>query len=191
MCQTLSKALEISRNIALVSTLRREIVYETNLNLREKSTGSQFVKLNPREKKVFVSFSRISKTYIFTLGSLPINDGHVKNILQDIKQYMKRQNRRKNLIFFFFICLLFLISSEALNRELSLLHPNNAIWNIEKLGMSSVTHILLAEEQTTIICQYENIKIYKTLIKLRYSKINPREKSTGSQFAKLNPREIW
>ena len=102
MCQTLSKALEISRNIALVSTLRRDIVYETNLNLREKSTGSQFVKLNPREKKVFVSFSRISKTYIFTLGSLPINDGHVKNILQDIKQYMKRQNRRKNLIFFFF-----------------------------------------------------------------------------------------
>ena len=119
--------MEISRNIALVSTLRREIVYETNLNLREKSTGSQFGKLNPREKKVFVSFSRISKTYIFTLGSLPINDGHVKNILQDIKQYMKRQNRRKNLIFFFFICLLFLISSEALNRELSLLHPNNAI----------------------------------------------------------------
>ena len=56
--------------------------------------------------------------------------------------------------------------------------------------MSSVTQILLAEEQTTIICQYENIKIYKTLIKLRYSKINPREKSTGSQFAKLNPREI-
>ena len=118
--------MEISRNIALVSILRREIVYETNLNLREKSTSSQFVKLNPHEKKVFVSFFRISKTYIFTLGSLSINDGHVKNILQDIKQYMKRQKRRKNLIFYF-ICLLLLISSEAFNRELSLLHPNNAI----------------------------------------------------------------
>ena len=27
-------------------------------------------------------------------------------------------------------------------------------------------------------------------IKLRFAKINPREKSTGSQFAKLNPREM-
>ena len=44
------------------------------LNPHEKSTGSQFAKLNPRE------------TYIFTLGSLPINDGQVKNILQDIKE---------------------------------------------------------------------------------------------------------
>ena len=52
----------------------------------EKSTGSQFAKLNPSEKKKFLSFFRISKTYIFTLGSLSINDGHVKNILQDIKQ---------------------------------------------------------------------------------------------------------
>ena len=45
------------------------------LNPREKSTGSQFAKLNLRE------------TYIFTLGSLSINDGHVENILQDIKEY--------------------------------------------------------------------------------------------------------
>ena len=60
----------------------------------------------------------------------------------------------------------------------------------KNLGMSSVTHILLAEEQTTIIYKYENIKIYKKLIKLRYAKKNPREKSTGSQFAKLNPREM-
>ena len=59
-----------------------------NLNLREKSTGGQFAKLNRREKKVFVSFFRISKTYIFTLGSLSINDGYVKNTLKDIKQYM-------------------------------------------------------------------------------------------------------
>ena len=56
------------------------------LNPREKSTGSQLAKLNPREKKFFFSFLRISKTYIFTLGSLLINDGHVKNILQVIKQ---------------------------------------------------------------------------------------------------------
>ena len=57
-------------------------------NPREKSTGSQFAKLNLREIFFFIfSFFRISKTYIFTLGSLPINDGHVKNILQDIKQH--------------------------------------------------------------------------------------------------------
>ena len=56
--------------------------------------------------------------------------------------------------------------------------------------MSSVTHILLAEEQTTIISKCENIKLYETLIKLRNAKINPREKSTGSQFTKLNPHEM-
>ena len=49
----------------------------------------------------------------------------------------------------------------------------------KNLGKSSVTHIQLAE-----------IKIYKTLIKVRFAKINPREKSTGSQFVKLNPREM-
>ena len=36
----------------------------------------------------------------------------------------------------------------------------------------------------------ENIKKYKILIKLRFAKINLREKSTGSQFAKLNPHEM-
>ena len=55
----------------------------------------------------------------------------------------------------------------------------------ECLGKSSMSRILLAEEQTT-----KNIKIYKTLIKLRFAKINPREKSTGSRFAKLNPRQM-
>ena len=35
------------------------------------------------------------------------------------------------------------------NRQLSLLYSNNTILNIEKLGKSSVTQILLAEEQTT------------------------------------------
>ena len=55
----------------------------------------------------------------------------------------------------------------------------------KNLGKSSVTHIVLAEEQTK-----KKIKIYKTLRKLRFAKINPRKKSTGSQFAKLNLREM-
>ena len=50
-----------------------EIVYETNFgdfhkflpnsrnNPREKSTSSQSAKLNPREKKTFVSFSELAK----------------------------------------------------------------------------------------------------------------------------------
>ena len=32
--------------------------------------------------------------------------------------------------------------------------------------------------------------MHKTLIKLRFVKINPREKPTGSQLAKSNPREM-
>ena len=40
------------------------------------------------------------------------------------------------------------------NRELSLLYPNNAIWNIKKLTKSSVTHTLLAEEQATEKSKY-------------------------------------
>ena len=58
------------------------------------------------------------------------------------------------------------------------------IW--KNLGKSSVTHILLAEEQTMKKSKYK-----KTLIKLRFAKINPHEKSTGSQFAKLNPGEMF
>ena len=46
----------------------------------------------------------------------------------------------------------------------------------KNLGKSSVNRILLAEEQTTIISKYETIRIYKTLIKLRYVKINLRKK---------------
>ena len=49
----------------------------------------------------------------------------------------------------------------------------------ENFGKNSVTHVLLAEIQTT-----KKIKIYKTLIKVRFAKINLRKKSTGSQFAK-------
>ena len=37
---------------------------------------------------------------------------------------------------------------------------------------------------------HEKIKIYKTLIKLRFAKINPREESSDSQFVKLNPHEM-
>ena len=55
----------------------------------------------------------------------------------------------------------------------------------KNLGKSSVTHVLLAEEQN-----HKKIRIYKTTIKLIFAKINPSEKSTGSQFAKLNPREM-
>ena len=51
----------------------------------------------------------------------------------------------------------------------------------KNLGRSSVTHILLAVEQTTKKSKYT---------KLRFSKINPCEKSTGRQCAKLNPREM-
>ena len=46
---------------------------------------AKFAKLNSC-KIIFFSFLRISKTYIFTLGSPTINDGHVKNILQVIMQ---------------------------------------------------------------------------------------------------------
>lgn len=53
---------------------RQSFTIFTELNPRGKFTSSQFVKLNPLEK-------------IFTLGSLSINGGHIKNILQDIKQY--------------------------------------------------------------------------------------------------------
>ena len=40
------------------------------------------------------------------------------------------------------------------NQELSLLYPNNAIWNFENLSKSSVTHIILAEGQTTKNSKY-------------------------------------
>ena len=46
-------------------------------------------------------------------------------------------------------------------------------------------------DTTSWITNHEKIEIYKTLIKLRFAKINLREKSTGSQFAKLNPREMF
>ena len=59
---------------------------------------AKFAKLNPREK-FFFRFFRISKTYIFTLGSLSVSDGRVKNTLQDIK-YKQRQHRKKNVNLF-------------------------------------------------------------------------------------------
>ena len=130
------------------------------LNLHEKSNRSQFTKYNPCRKKIFFfSFLRISKTYTFTLGSLLINDGHVKNTLQDIKQ-----------------------SRIFKNFQSSLLYPNNVIWNIEKFGQQF--HDSHTANWWT---NHEKIKIYKTLIKLRFAKINPHKKSTGGQFVKLNP----
>ena len=42
-------------------------------------------KIKATEKKNFFSFFRISKTYIFTLGSLSINDDHIKNISRNKK----------------------------------------------------------------------------------------------------------
>ena len=66
-----------------------------NQILAKKSAGSQFAKFNPH-KFFFFSFFRISKTY----SCLSIKNGHVKNILQDIKQYKKRQYRKKNVNLF-------------------------------------------------------------------------------------------
>ena len=55
----------------------------------------------------------------------------------------------------------------------------------QNLGKSSLTHIVPAEKETT-----KKMKVCKTLMKLRFAKINPREKSSSSQFAKLNLREM-
>ena len=61
----------------------------------EGATSRQIIairKIKSTRKKIyiyiyiFISFFRISKTYSFTLGSLSIKGGHVKHILQDIKQ---------------------------------------------------------------------------------------------------------
>ena len=69
------------------------------LNLPEKSTGSQFTKLDPHNFFVCLFF-RITKIYIFSWGSLSIKDGPAKNILQNIKQYKKIQPRKKNVNLF-------------------------------------------------------------------------------------------
>ena len=53
--------------------------------LRFSGIFVKFAKLNPPQKNFF-SFFRISKTYISTLGSLSINDNHVKNILLDNRE---------------------------------------------------------------------------------------------------------
>ena len=60
-----------------------------------------------------------------------------------------------------------------------------AIWNIEKFGEE-----FRDSHTTSRRTNHEKIKIYKALIKLRFVKINPRGKSRGSLFAKLNPREM-
>ena len=48
----------------------------------------------------FFSFFRISKTDSFTLGSLSINNSHIKNILQDIKKSEHRKHGKKNVNLF-------------------------------------------------------------------------------------------
>ena len=78
-----------------------------------------------KKKIFFFSFLRIGKTYTFTLGSLLINDGHVKNTLQDIKQ--SRISRIFNQVFY----------TQIMLSEIS-----------KNLGNSSMTHALLADEQT-------------------------------------------
>ena len=55
----------------------------------------------------------------------------------------------------------------GIQSRIILLYPYNAIKNIGKFGKNFVTHIRPAEEQTT-----KKIKVYKTLIKPRFTKIN-------------------
>ena len=114
------------------------------IKLSEKSTSKQFKKLNPRDFFCFfffVSFFRISKTFTFTLGYLWINNGHVKNILHDIKKYRQRQ-RKKNVN-------LFTISA-PFDLLLQVFYIQIILFEILKiLRKSSMTHILLAEKQTT------------------------------------------
>ena len=68
-------------------------MYKKNLRNFREFKSSRKIRRHPireiqstRKKTFFSSFFRISKTYILTFGSLPINDGYVKNILQNIKQ---------------------------------------------------------------------------------------------------------
>ena len=46
---------------------------------------------------IYIYLSELSKlTVLHTLGSLSIKDDHVKNVLQDIKQYNLGEQRKKN-----------------------------------------------------------------------------------------------
>ena len=60
----------------------------------------QIRKIKTKEKKniyIYIYLSELSKlTVLHTLGSLSIKDGHVKNVLQDIKQYNLGEKRKKN-----------------------------------------------------------------------------------------------
>ena len=63
---------------------------------QQKINSQPICEIKPTQKKQFFSFFRMSKTYMFTFDSLSINDGHAKNVLQDIKHYKSRQRRKKN-----------------------------------------------------------------------------------------------
>ena len=61
----------------------------------------QIRKIKSTEKKIYIYIyiylSELSTlTVLHRLGSLSIKDGHVKNILQDIKQYNLGEQRKKN-----------------------------------------------------------------------------------------------
>ena len=132
---------------------------------------AKFTKLNPSEKFFFV-FQNQQK-FLATLDA-SINDDYVKNILQDIKQYKQREYRKKKANLFIMSApfgLLLGIQSRIV------FYIQIIVFEISKnLGKSSLIHILQAEEHTQ-----GKMKIYKTLIKLRFAKINPRKKSTSSQ----------
>ena len=53
---------------------------------QRKIHSQPICEIKSTQKKKFFSFFRMRKTYMFTFDSLSINDGHVKNVLQDIKQ---------------------------------------------------------------------------------------------------------
>ena len=104
---------------------KKHRIFCWKLNLCEKSTGSQFSKLDPREKKCFFVFLflRISKTYFFT------------TLMSKI--FYARLN----------------------NQELSLIYPNNTIWNIEKFWQE-----LRDPHATSWRMNHEKSKIYTALL---------------------------
>ena len=110
------------------------------IKFSEKSTGKQFTKLNPCDF-FFFSLFRISKAFTFTLGYLRTNNGHVKNILHDIKKYRQRQHKKNVNLF---------TISAPFDLLLQVFYIQIILFEILKnLRKSSMTHILLAEKQTT------------------------------------------
>ena len=120
------------------------------INPRKKSTGSKFVKLNPR-KKNFFSFFRISKTYVFTLGSLSVNDlscqkhfAGYQTIVILLLILKSSDNVKKKCRSFYYICSFWYPPRHSIENWVIFILlvlfeiPKNA-------GKSFVTHILLAK----------------------------------------------